>query len=66
MISWLGDLIMKIFGMPLTFIKETKNFKYYKTVGYGRNGYDYREDNQCNVETKKAGKWIKVDGKIEV
>ncbi|MBD5511777.1 MAG: hypothetical protein HDR08_11085 [Lachnospiraceae bacterium] len=55
---------MKISGMPLTFIKETKNFKYYKAIGYGK-GYDYREDNQCNVETKKPGKWIKVDGKKE-
>ena len=55
---------MKIFNMPLKFIKETRNFKYYKAVGYGR-GYDYREDNQLNVETKKAGKWIKVDGRIE-
>lgn len=56
---------MKIFDMPLTFIKETRSFKYYKAVGYGKNGYDYREDNQFNVETKKGSKWIKVDGKIE-
>lgn len=56
---------MKIFDMSLTLIKETKNFKYYKAVGYGKNGYDYREDNQSNVETKKSGKWIKVNGKIE-
>lgn len=56
---------MKIFDMPLTLVKETRNFKYYKAIGYGKNGYDYREDNQSNVETKKAGKWVKVNGKIE-
>lgn len=56
---------MKIFSMPLTLIKETKNFKYYRAIGYGKNGYEYREDNDFNVETKKSGKWVRVDGKIE-
>lgn len=56
---------MKIFDMPLTLIKETSCFKYYKAIGYGKNGYDYRENKDGTVEFEKGGKWIPIDGKIE-
>lgn len=56
---------MKIFDMQLTLIKETRCFKYYKAIGYGKNGYDYRENKDGTVETKKGGKWVSIDGKIE-
>lgn len=51
--------------MQLTLIKETRCYKYYKAFGYGKNRYDYRENKDGVVETKKSGKWISIDGKIE-